>query len=346
MRDSFSIAGETVPAGGAQIVQVPVPRLNSAEQASMPVHVRHSKTDGPRLFVSAAVHGDELNGVEIVRRLLDHRALKRLRGTLVAVPVVNVYGLVHASRYLPDRRDLNRSFPGSQRGSLTSRVAHVFTSEVVKRCTHGIDLHTGAVHRTNLPQIRANLEDPEIDRLARAFGVPVVLNHPTLDGSLRECAAKEGLPILLYEAGEALRYDEMAIRVGVQGILGVMRALDMLPAKTAKKEKAEPFVADSSAWVRAPETGMLRTLVPLGARVQKEELLGIIDDPYSGDQYPIHATAPGVVIGRAQSPLMHEGDAVYHVAHFRGASAAVEEGVGQFHDDVGAPSFTNELEIV
>ncbi|MGB5541537.1 MAG: succinylglutamate desuccinylase/aspartoacylase family protein, partial [Gammaproteobacteria bacterium] len=186
-------------------INLPIGRLYTYDNLTMPIEVVNGRRGGPRLFVSAAIHGDELNGVEIIRRLLRHSALQRLRGTLIAVPVVNVHGLLHRSRYLPDRRDLNRSFPGSSRGSLAGRIADLFMREIVANCTHGIDLHTGAVHRENLPHIRANLDDPATLELARAFGVPVLLNSDLRDGSLREAAMEAGIPMLLYEGGEALR---------------------------------------------------------------------------------------------------------------------------------------------
>ncbi|MTW21570.1 succinylglutamate desuccinylase/aspartoacylase family protein [Allochromatium palmeri] len=317
MRAPFVIQGQSVAADQRAMIDVTLPKLNSHTSLSMPLHVVHGRKDGPRLFVSAAVHGDELNGVEIIRRLLESKALRRLSGTLVAAPVVNVYGLIHQSRYLPDRRDLNRSFPGSASGSLAARVAYLVINEIVKHCTHGIDLHTGAIHRTNLPQIRANLDDPETDTLARAFGVPVLLNATLRDGSLREAAAALGIPMLLYEAGEGLRFDEISIRAGLNGILNVMRALGMLSPSRQRARIPAPFIARSSSWTRAPESGLLRTLVPLGAQVQRKELLGYISDPYTGTQYEVRTHIGGVVIGRTQTPLVHEGEALYHIARFR-----------------------------
>lgn len=235
MRAPFVIQDQRVSPGQRALIDLALPKLNSHTRLSMPVHVVHGKRDGPRLFVSAAVHGDELNGIEIIRRLLDVKSLNRLAGTLVAVPVVNVYGLIHQSRYLPDRRDLNRSFPGSAQGSLAARVAHLLIDEIVRHCTHGIDLHTGAIHRTNLPQIRANLDDPETERLARAFGVPVLINATVRDGSLREAAAELGIPMLLYEAGEGLRFDEVCIRAGQLG--GAQR--DALSGHASGLEQAQ-----------------------------------------------------------------------------------------------------------
>jgi predicted deacylase len=317
MRQPFSILGGEVAAGSRTVIDVPMPKLSSHSSLGMPVHVIHGRRPGPVLFISAAIHGDELNGIEIIRRVMATKALSNLKGTLIAVPVVNVYGLIQESRYLPDRRDLNRSFPGSDHGSLAARLADLFMQEIVRRSTHGIDLHTGAIHRTNLPQIRANLDDAETSRLAHSFGVPVLLNSLLRDGSLRQSACEIGVRILIYEAGEALRFDEIAIRAGVSGVLNVIRALGMLPAhRSRSRARREPFVARSSKWVRAPESGMLRTAVQLGALVNKGDLLGYVDDPYSGAREAIHAEFKGVVIGRLELPLVHEGDAAFHIARF------------------------------
>jgi len=317
MSDDFVIGGEVIPLRTRRLIELQLPPLYTHTPMTLPVHVIRGSKDGPRLFVSAAIHGDELNGTEIIRRLLKQPALKRLRGTLVAVPIVNVYGLIHHSRYLPDRRDLNRSFPGSEKGSLAARVAHLFMSEIVHNCSHGIDLHTGAIHRSNLPQIRANLDDAETTRLAEAFGVPVLLNSNIRDGSLRGAAADNGIPMLLYEAGEALRFDEVSIRAGVKGIVKVMRSLEMLsPTRSRRKIRHEPFVARSSTWVRASASGLFRKVCGLGNRVKRGEVLGLIDDAVGGEESEVIATASGIIIGCSVIPLVHEGEALFHIARF------------------------------
>lgn len=325
----FSIAGIDITPGKRVTIALPVTRLYTHAPIEIPIHVIRGKKDGPRMFISAAIHGDEINGVEIIRRLLKQASLKRMRGTLIAVPVVNVHGLINHSRYLPDRRDLNRSFPGSDRGPLASRLAHLFMNEVVAKCTHGIDLHTGAIHRANLPQIRANLDDEETARLAKAFAVPVLLNSTSRDGSLREATAEMGIPMLLYEAGEALRFDEVSIRAGVRGIINVMRELEMLPASTRKKRQPKaPMIARSSSWVRAPSSGIFRPVVALGARVDKDGLLGVIEDPFGEVEQAVHAKHAGIIIGRVNLPLINEGDALFHIARFgkvERAEASVEE---------------------
>lgn len=330
---TFSINGCTIGPGSRITVDLPAGRLYTHAPMSIPVHIVSGKSNGPRLFVSAAIHGDEIIGVEIIRRLLKSAYLKRLKGTLIAVPIVNVHGLVNHSRYLPDRRDLNRCFPGSEKGSLAARIANLFMEEIVKQSTHGIDLHTGAIHRSNLPQIRANLDDPETAKLARAFDVPVMISSNLRDGSLREAAAECGIPTLLYEAGEALRFDEVSIRAGVKGIINVMRELDMLPPlKRKSRTHIKPVVARTSYWVRAPESGILRALIPLGGRVKKGTLLGVVADPFGEQELEIKALHSGIVIGRTNLPLVNEGDALYHIARF-GDIVEVEAKVDEFQEE-------------
>jgi len=340
--DSLIINGINIAPGTNQTIDLPAGKLYTHAPMTIPVHVIRSKRNGPRLFVSAAIHGDEINGVEIIRRLLKLPALKRLRGTIIAVPIVNVHGLINHTRYLPDRRDLNRSFPGSERGSIASRLAHLFMNEIVCQSTHGIDLHTGAIHRSNLPQIRANLEDEETDKLARAFNVPVIISSNLRDGSLREAAAEHGIPMLLYEAGEALRFDEVSIRAGVKGIINVMRELGMLqkPAKTSSSRRTDPVVARSSSWVRAPESGILRSMVPLGGRVKKGSILGVVSDPFGEFESLITASFSGIVIGRTNLPLVNEGDALFHIARFESVADAahmVDEFQEEFSPQLGSP---------
>ncbi len=315
-RQPLIISDNEIRPGQRLTLDLVVGRLYTHSPITMPVHVIHGKRPGPRLFICAAIHGDEINGVEIIRRLLRLPALKRLRGALVAIPIVNVQGFISHSRYLPDRRDLNRSFPGSHKGSLAARLAHLFMDEIVSVCTHGIDLHTGAQHRNNLPQIRAFLDDAETERLARAFSVPVILNADLRDGSLRQVAADHGIPTLLYEAGEALRFDEVGIRIGVKGILSVMRALDMLPQAKHAKPPKPPVVARSSTWVRAPEGGILRRTTTLGMRVKKGDALATIADPFGERENEVKSPVEGIVICRMDLPLVNEGDGLFHIARF------------------------------
>ena len=333
MKATIEIGDEKVMPGERKIVNLPVARLYTHTDLHMPVEVINGRHDGPRLFVSAAIHGDELNGVEIIRRLLRHSSLKRLRGSLIAVPVVNVHGMLHRSRYLPDRRDLNRSFPGSDRGSLAARIASFFLPEIVPNSTHGIDVHTGAIYRDNLPQVRANLNDTETRSLAEAFGTPVLINTDLRDGSLREAAAESGIPMLLYEAGEALRFDEVAIRVGLRGVLHVMRSLGMIPQVKRKGPRVQPVIARSSTWVRASESGILWSGHKLGARVSRGDVIGRIAAPLMHSEHVVKAPVDGLLIGRTHLPLVFEGEALFHIARFHGVDSVAEQ-VEALHQDL------------
>jgi predicted deacylase len=311
-RPPFEIGDLSIAAGGRQTVNLPLPSLYTNDPVSMPVHVLHGKRDGRVMFVSAAVHGDEINGVEVIRRLLQVAQLRNLRGTLLAVPIVNVFGFYNRSRYLPDRRDLNRSFPGSESGSMAGRLGQIFMSEIVARANIGIDLHTAAIHRDNLPQVRADLSLPDLDLMAKAFSAPAVLQAVPPEGSLRHAAAEIGVPVMTYEAGEALRFEEVSIQIGLRGVLNVLRELGMLPRSKRKPSKPSA-VLRSSTWRRAPQSGILRAQVKLGAIVSKGETLGVVADPTGESEVPIPAPYDGVVIGRTNLPLVFEGEAIFHV---------------------------------
>lgn len=320
---SLVIGGESIAPGSRRIIEMELPTLATHTAMHMPVHVLRGKKDGPVLLVCAALHGDEINGVEIIRRLIALKGLQRLRGTLIAIPIVNVYGFIHHSRYLPDRRDLNRCFPGSEKGSLAARLAWLFMNEIVAKCTHGIDLHTAAIHRDNLPQIRACLEQPETRRMAEAFQAPLVLDAGLRAGTVRDAASASGIPWLVYEAGEALRFDEVSIRAGVRGITHVMREIGMLN-KPRHAKMLVSKVVKSNYWVRAPQSGILRLVLPLGAMVSSGDVLGYLADPYGANEARILAPSSGIIIGRTNIPLVYEGDALVHIARFANPTSAAE----------------------
>jgi len=334
----ITIGNTIVQPGRRAEIMLPVADLYTATSLAMPVQVISGRKEGPVLFVSAAIHGDELNGVEIIRRLLNRKIIRSIRGTLIAVPIVNVHGFLNQSRYLPDRRDLNRSFPGSAKGSVAARLANLFIKKIVSAADYGVDLHTGAINRANLPQIRANLDDPRTFELARAFGAPVIIDSDLRDGSLRGCAAEMGIPILIYEAGEALRFDETSIRAGLRGIFNVMRAIGMLPEKgeaERSRKSVEPVVARATRWVRAAESGIVHNRAKLGSRVENGERLATISDPLGRRENVIRAPFDGIVIGRSNLPLAHEGDALFHLGSFRDVPQAedVVETFAIVHED-------------
>lgn len=310
----MNIGGVEIARGERRTVDLFAARLYTHATLEIPVQVVRGRHDGPRLLLCAALHGDEINGVEVIRRVLRTPALeKKLRGTLVAVPVVNVFGFVQQSRYLPDRRDLNRSFPGSNRGSLAARMARHFLEEVVDGSDFGIDLHTGSNDRCNLPQIRIALGDSRGMKLGRAFGAPVILPSRPPRGTLRDAAVRRGTSIMVYEAGQALRFEEGAIRTGVRGVKRVMRELGMLP-KLRKPTRVESRVAQGSRWIRAPIGGVFRVECKLGAMVRKKDVVGSISDPFGADETRVLAPSRGLIIGRLERPLVHRGDALMHLA--------------------------------
>ena len=331
--EAFEIAGEVVAPGQRVRLSLDTPNLYTNTPLGLPVEVIHGRYTGPRLLVCAAIHGDELNGVEIIRRLSGFRNIDRLHGTLILVPAVNIFGFIHQSRYLPDRRDLNRCFPGTERGSLGSRVAHLFFNEVVVKSTHVIDLHTAAIHRENLPQVRAALDDPAVSEMANAFSIPVIINSGLIDKSLRKEAGEHAIPVITYEAGEALRLDERSIVTGVRGIVSVMRSLNMLPSKRIGTVPAEPFVASSSAWTRAPIDGVFRPLVELGTRISSGDSLGVIASAFASDETVLVADSDGIVICVNDLPLVNEGDALFHIAKF-GEPGAVEEEIAEHGSNI------------
>jgi len=324
MPDELVIGGVSIKPGERKQVRIDVAKLYDFTDMNIPVEVIRGKKKGPILFVSGAVHGDEINGVEIVRRLLTKKSLNGLKGTLIAVPIVNVFGFNTMSRYLPDRRDLNRSFPGIEGGSLTAQLANTFMTEIVEHCTHGIDLHTAAVNRSNLPQIRACLDDEQTQQMAEAFQVPVVLHSALRDGSLRSATRDKAIPTLLFEGGEALRFNEKVIKSGLHGVLSVMRHIGMLRPLKNKSKPKDIFVARSSHWIRATYSGILSAKVILGERVKKGQSLGVISDPFGYVKYDIIAKRSGIIIGMVTMPLLNRGDAVFHVATFEDVASAAE----------------------
>ncbi|MFK8025019.1 MAG: succinylglutamate desuccinylase/aspartoacylase family protein [Ilumatobacter sp.] len=312
-RAAFRLGDLEVAAGRDGTGELPVARLVTGNMMSIPLRVVHGTEDGPTIWLSAAVHGDEIGGVEIIRRTLASLNPKKLRGTVIAVPIVNVHGFVNGDRYFPDRRALNRSFPGSPNGSLASRVANLFMREIVDRCDVGIDLHTGSDHRTNLPQIRADLDDASTRELATAFGAPLMLHAKLRDGSLRAAATTTGATVLLFEGGEAWRFDPAALSVGTAGISRVLHRLDMIDGPIGLADR-EPLESRSSSWVRTRRSGIAILSVDLGQHVDKGRPLATIYDSVGRRLAVANAPNDGVVIGHIQQPLVNQGDAIVHIA--------------------------------
>lgn len=311
----FIIGEHRVEAGRRAEISLPVGSFLTHEDLVLKTIVVHGKTPGPCLLLTACIHGDEYNGAEVVRRILRTPAIRKLKGTLIAIPIVNRPGFVTRTRYMPDRRDLNRLFPGSATGPLGSRLARVLSHEILPLCDVAIDLHTGAVNRPNLPQIRITVDDAEALKLAKSFAPPVILSAPKRDGSYRGTCRDLGKPILLFESGEALRLDTPSIRFGVQGVLSVMRQMEMLSSKTkSSRAKSTPIISTKSYWERAPRGGIFTPLAPLGQVVNEGGVLGFIADPYGSAETEVICTRSGIVIGRTNDATADEGDGLFHIA--------------------------------
>jgi hypothetical protein len=310
-RSVLSFAGTKVALGQTAELRLKVAESYTAEPVSIPVTVVRG-APGPTLFVTATVHGDELNGVGILRSLLNDTDFAGLRGTLIGVPVVNVPGFLVQDRRLPDRRDLNRSFPGSPKGSLTARLADTLFRQVIRQSDYGIDLHTAGGERSNYPQIRADLSDPRVAELAEAFGIPLLIGGEGPEGSLRRTAVAAGVPTIVYEAGSALRLERPFIEIGIAGILNVMRFLRMLPGEPVEPPLRLRF--ERTHWVRSQAGGILDLKVELGQALRRGVPISVNSNPFGRERAVLKAPWSGVVLGLTQLPLVHPGDAVCHLA--------------------------------
>ena len=304
---------EIAPGTGA-ILTIPVSQQVTGLEASLALKLLHGARPGPCVFVSAAIHGDEIVGTAIIQRLLDHLMPGDMAGTLILAPAVNIYGFASHSRYLPDRRDLNRSFPGYEHGSLAAQLAHTFLEHVIDRCSLGIDLHTAAVHRYNLPQIRIASGSPYLTELAMAFAPPIIIESPLRPGSMRALAHDRETPMLLLEAGEALRFDRYSLKVGVAGVLRVLAHVGMIEHHGEPGGVDVPMRANRSSWVRAPRGGVSRRVRKSGDIVKKGNLLAVVGGLFGEDGIELVSPVDGVVIGHATLPVVNQGDALFHIA--------------------------------
>lgn len=311
-RPAFTIGDHAIAPGKRVTLDLPIARLISGGQLTLPVIVLHGRHDGPTVWLSSSIHGDEICGVEIIRRVLEHVDPRTLRGTLIALPVVNVHGFNTRDRYLPDRRDLNRAFPGSPRGSMAAQIAHLIITEIVQRCSIGIDLHTGADHRINYPHIRGDLNDPQVLSLAKVFAAPVSMHARTRDGSLRAAGTEAGATVLLFEGGEPNRFDEHAIEVGTAGVLRVLASVSMI--NNSSEPPGPTQLAWRSSWTRATRSGITRLEVGLGAEVAKGDRLATVRDATGKRLGVVTARMSGILIGHTQHPLLNRGDAIAHIA--------------------------------
>lgn len=311
MPEPFEIADTRIEPGEYKELNLKVSEFYTSASASIPVFVKRGKAPGPVLFVTAAVHGDEINGVQIVRNLIIELKERDIKGAFVGVPVVNRFGFINQTRDLPDNRDLNRAFPGDPDGSLASRYAHRVFNEIIAKCTHGIDLHTAGASRTNLPQIRCDITNDGCKKMAQAFGTNVILDHVSSRGTLRREATEHGIPTIIYEAGETFKFERDVVAQGKRGVLRVMASLGMIDHPSPPP--AYQIIVKHSSWVRSDKGGLLDVYVRPGDVVYEGDEIAVITNPFGKERGAIKAPFSGVVIGRVTLPLVLPGNPIAHM---------------------------------
>jgi predicted deacylase len=306
------INNTTILPGENKKILVNIARLPSHNSINIHINVARAVEPGPVLLLLGGLHGDEINGIEIVRRLVENGYNIPEKGSVISIPIINIFGFLHSSRYVPDGKDVNRSFPGNKNGSLASRVAYFLREEIIPQIDFGIDFHTGGDDRTNYPQIRCMMDDLENELLAKAFAAPFTLHSKYRPNSLRRLAAKSFKKMLVYEGGESSRFDEFAIQQGVDGTLRLMNYLGLSSFKLEDPEYVNKVIK-SSSWVRARVSGLFQSNIISGQKVLKNQIIGYITDPFGESRKKIKSPVTGYIIGLNYNPILHQGDAIAHI---------------------------------
>lgn len=312
----LKFAGYEVLPGESKRIEMPVSKQLIQGVVSIPIHVVYGKNPGPTICLTATLHGDEICGIEIIRQVLSQiQSNKKIHGTIIFVPVVNVFGFINNSRYLPDRRDLNRSFPGSKRGSMASQLANLYFTEIIEKCDYAIDFHTAAIGRINYPQVRANLDNPEILKFAKTLNAPVMIHSKEIKGSLRETAQRANCKMIVFESGEVNRFDPASIKVAVQGIFHSFQTLRLIKTKH-KVKPVHSKIFKSMKWIRASKSGLFHSSFTLGSNVKDKEVIGEISNIFGDHIATVKSSGDGMIVGITTNPKVHQGDALIHLACF------------------------------
>ncbi|AXT18801.1 succinylglutamate desuccinylase [Flavobacteriaceae bacterium AU392] len=313
--DILHILGETIALGERREINFNVAKLHTQTMVDVPVIIERSKKSGPIVLFTAGIHGDEVNGVEIVRQIIAKGINKPKKGTIICIPVINMLGFLNMSREFPDGRDLNRVFPGSKKGSLASQVAYKLINEIIPQVDLIIDYHTGSADRFNAAHIRIIKEEPVLKELATTFGAPFVLYSKNLNKSFRSTCYKLGIPMLLFEGGKSFNFDDTVTNTGVNGAKRVLHHLEMLSTKfKISKPKKECTFISESRWIRARHSGMFRATAKLNTLVEKNEVIGHITDPFGKFHYYVKAGNSGYIFNINEAPIVHQGDALFHIS--------------------------------
>ena len=312
MSKEFILNKKKILPGQNEIIKLNVARLPSGTVINLRAHVFRSKNPGPTLLVMGGVHGDEINGIEIVRRMISSGLFKNLsKGNVIAIPLLNVYGFINYSRDASEGKDVNRTFPGNMSGSLASRVAGTLTKKVLPLVDFAVDYHTGGGARYNYPQLRYTNKDPKSVEMAKAFAAPYLVQKPAIDKSLRKVMVMQGKPLLVFEGGEALRYDGFSIDNGIAGLKRLMKSQGMIAS--APEPLRKTIVFTKSTWLRSERSGLFRWTQQSGAKVSKGEPLGFINDPYGEEEVIVRSHKDGYIIGHNNAPVVSQGDALFHI---------------------------------
>lgn len=303
---------EILPGKGAQL-NLDVAKLHTSTPILVPVIVQRAKVDGPTVLLMAGLHGDEINGIEVIRRVIRKGFNKPMIGTIICLPIFNIFGFLNIKRELPDGRDLNRSFPGSESGSLAAQFAYHFMKEITPHVDYILDFHTGSAQRNNFSQIRCVFKDAESVELAKIFNPPFILNSGHIAKTIRESISKKGKKMLLFEGGKTNSIEETIVEEGLNGVKRFLSHLGMRSFKIDISKDREPVFLSESKWLRAPNSGMFQATVQNGSKVQKGEVIGIVTDPYGKIERKIKSNVEGYIICLNESPVVYKGDAIFHI---------------------------------
>lgn len=316
MSKSIKIFNHIIGLGESAVINMNFAKLHTQTTVDVPIIVERGLKDGPCLLITGGIHGDEINGIEIVRQIVAKGYNKPEAGTVICIPLVNVFGFLNQRREFPDGRDLNRVFPGSDSGSLASRFAYHLMKEVIPHIDYCIDYHTGGAQRFNYTHVRIDGSDPESMRMAKVFGTPFIMLAKKREQSFREAAVKKGKKVLLFEGGKSNNLDKAVTQIGIQGAIRVMHDLKMRNFQsliTKPQTEQKPVVITSSKWIRAKYSGLFRSNVSAGQKVEKNKKLGSISDPFGFFEKDFKNTQEGYVLSSNHSPIVNQGDALFHI---------------------------------
>ena len=314
-QEDLIILDQKIGPGERKVIDFSIAKLYTSTKVEIPVIIERAKKLGPTVLITAGIHGDEINGVEIVRQLIAKKINRPKIGTIICIPILNIFGFLNTQREFPDGKDLNRKFPGTKTGSLASRVAYHFTKSILPHADYCLDFHTGGASRFNAPQVRVKPNDEGALELAKIFNSPFTVYSSLIKNSYRATCDQKNIPVLLYEGGKSLESHKDIVTHGVQGVMRILNHLDMLRRKFEVPETtSETVVIEKSRWIRAQRSGLLHVKIPCNKHVEKGEFLATITDPYGTMRHKVIAPNEGYIINVNQAPIVHQGDAIFHIS--------------------------------